>query len=319
MINRRSFTLGLAMVAASGAAAQQGQYPNRPIKIIIPNPAGGPGDVVARAYADKAQRVLGQSFVFDYRPGASTTLGTIAVVNAEPDGYTILGFPSSGHAITLLRKDVPYNLERDLKPIAGLGSIPMALVVKGDSPIKTVSDLTAAIKVKDLNYGSGGPGTLGHLSANQFLGVIQGKATHVPFRGNPDVIQAIMSGNIDFFFASFADAVAAADKIRVLALTSSERSPDLPQVPTMAEAGLKDFTPNLWYAFMAPAKTPDAVIAKLQEAFFQAAKDPELVSRLRVFGVNVKPLDPQGLAAMMREETARWSRIIAENQITMSN
>jgi tripartite-type tricarboxylate transporter receptor subunit TctC len=319
MIDRRSFALGLGAMSASTALAQSNSYPSQSIKIIIPNPPGGPGDVVSRAYADRAQRHLGQTFVFDYRPGASTTIGTNAVVNSEADGYTILGFPSSGLAVTLLRKDVPYNLERDLKPIVGLGSIPMALMVKADSPYKTVADLAAAIKAKDLSYGSGGPGTLAHLSTISFLGVIGGKATHVPFRGNPDVIAAMLAGQLDFFFGAFVDVVAAGDKARVLAITSAERSPDLPNVPTTAEAGMPGFTPSLWYAFMAPAKTPDHIVARLRDAFFEAAKDPELISKLRVFGVNVKPLDPSGLAAMMKEETARWSKVIEQNNLALNN
>lgn len=323
MVSRRSFMISIAGIAAlsagtAGVGAQQGTFPSKTIKMIIPNPPGGPGDVVARAYAERAQRLLEQSIVFDYRAGASTTIGTQAVVNSEPDGYTILGLPSSGLAITLLRKTVPYSIMRDLKPVIGLGSIPLALVVNANSPIKSVADLVSTLKARDLVYGSGGPGTLAHLTTASFLGEVQGKATHVPFRGNPDVMLAIYAGQVDFFFAAVADAVAASGKVRILATTSAERIADQPEIPTMIESGFKEFTPSLWYAIMVPAATPDAVVARLHDAFAAVATDPELISRLKVFGVNVKPLNPAGLSAKIKEEAARWSRVIEQNNLAVT-
>jgi tripartite-type tricarboxylate transporter receptor subunit TctC len=287
--------------------------------VIIPNPPGGPGDVVARAFSDRASQTLGQPLVFEYRPGASTTIGTQSVAKAEPDGYTILGFPSSGLAVTLLRKDVPYNLERDLKPVLGLGSIPMALAVRADSPFKTLDDLANAIRKGDLSYGTAGPGTLAHLSTAQFLNEVKGKATHVPYRGNPDVMVGVMGGQIDFFFASVGDAAAVADKVRILAVTANERVPDLPDVPTMSELGIPNFNPKLWYALMVPSRTPDAIVARLYSAFAEAGKDPTVAKRLSTFGVVVELLDSQGVSAMMKEEAARWRRVIELNNITVGN
>jgi tripartite-type tricarboxylate transporter receptor subunit TctC len=308
----------IASAAGLPHASAQGDYPSRPIKIIIPNSPGNPGDVVARAFAEKAAQTLGQPLVFEYRAGASTTIGTQSVARAEPDGYTILGFPSSGLTVTLLRK-VSYSLENDLKPVIGLGSIPLALVVRVDSQFKTFDDLAAAVRKGEPTYGTSGPGTIAHLSTAQFLNKVNGRGVHVPFRGNPDIMVGLMGGQIDFFFASVGDASAAADKVRVLAVTATERVPDLPDVPTMSELGIANFSPKLWYALMVPSRTPDAIVARLSGAFTEAGKDPTLVKHLSAFGMVVEPLDSQVVSAMMKEEAARWRSVIELNKITLGN
>ena len=322
MIRRRvlalAMTAALAVSASLPGASAEEQYPSRIIRLVIPNPSGGPGDVVARFFAEKASQSLGQQIVFDYRPGASTTLGTQTVVKAEPDGYTILGFPSSGLTTSLLRKDMPYNLESDLRPVIGMGSIPMALVVRADSPFKTFDDLARATREGDLTYGTAGPGTLAHLSTAQFLNEVKGKATHVPFRGNPEVINAVMGGHIDFFFGS-ANAVLGGQSVRVLAVTAHERLPELPDVPTTSELGLSNFNPKLWYAIMVPSQTPDAIVTRLYDAFAEAGKDPAVVEQLSSAGVLVELQDPPGVSAMMKEEAVRWKKVIEVNNITVGD
>jgi tripartite-type tricarboxylate transporter receptor subunit TctC len=324
MINRRMLTCALAlmMISAGSVAATsvRAEYPTRVIKIVIPNPPGGPGDVIARAFADRATKTLGQPLVFEYKAGASTTIGTQAVAKAEPDGYTILGFPSSGLAVSLLRDDMPYNIESDLKPVIGMGSIPMALVVRADSQIKSINDLTTALRKGDLRYGTAGLGTLAHLSTVALLNELKGTATHVPFRGNPEVMQAVMGGHIDFFFASVGDAaaVAGANTVRVLGVTAAERVPELPDVPTMNQLGFPTFNPKLWYAIMAPGKTPDEIVTRLFSAFAEAAKDPTVQKQLSVLGFTVEVRDTKGVSEMMKEEAARWSKVIADNNIKPS-
>jgi tripartite-type tricarboxylate transporter receptor subunit TctC len=323
MVNRRKLTFVLVLFTAvavnipSGSA--QVAYPTKFIKVIIPNPPGGPGDVIARAFGDSAARSIGQPFVFEYRAGASTIVGTQAVVRADPDGYTILGFPSSGLAVSVLRKDLPYNLETDLKPVIGIGSIPMALVVRADSKFKSIEDLSNAAKTGDIIYASAGVGTLGHLTGTRFLNELKGTGTHVPFRGNPDALQEVMGGRIDFFFASIADAAQAAstNRIRVLGVTANERVSDLPDTPTMGELGFANFTPKLWYAFLAPGKTPDDLVMRLYSAFAEAAKDPTVQKRLSTVGFTVEIRNPQDLATMMREEATRWKKVIEYNNITL--
>jgi len=298
-----------------GAAEET--YPSHFIKVVIPNTPGGPGDVIARAFCDSAARSLGQSFVFEYRAGATTTIGTSSVAKADPDGYTILGFPSSGLVVSVLRKDLPYSLDQDFKPIIGIGSIPLALVVRADSKFKSVADLAAAIKKGGINYGSAGAGTVAHFTAAWLLSELKGSATHVPYRGNPEAMRGIMGGDIDFFFSSIGDAVALAstDRIRIIGVTADQRVPEFPDVPTMSELGLPDFKPKLWYAFLAPSRTPEPLIARLYSAFAEAAKDPLLQKRLGMLGFVVEVRDPEGIAKMMKEEANRWRQVMELNGI----
>lgn len=325
MINRRKLLLALScLVAVDGKrdmALAQATYPERYVKLIVPNPPGGPGDVVARVFADEAAQFLGQSFVFDYRPGATTTIGTQTAARAEPDGYTILAFPSSGLAITVLRKKLPYNLEKDFKPILGVGSIPLVLVVRSESKFKSYAELAKGIKGGDVTYGSGGVGTIAHLSAARLIAELKGKATHVPYRGNADTLQAVIAGQIDFFFASAGEAAnfAKAGGIRPLGVTTRERLPELPGVPTMIELGLADFTPRLWFGFLAPSHTPDDRVKKLYNAFAEAGKDPVLQKRLGALGFHVELNDGAALEAMMKQEAEKWQSVVAYNKITVSN
>jgi tripartite-type tricarboxylate transporter receptor subunit TctC len=303
---------------STSSIAQSEDYPTQVIKVIVPNPPGGPGDVIARIFSEKATNAVGRPFIFEYRPGASTTIGVQAAAIAEPDGHTILAFPSSGLGITLLRKKIPYNLETDFKPIIGLGNVPLALIVRSNLQFKSFADFEASLQKGNLFYGSGGVGTIAHLSSALLVSKLKGSATHVPFRGNPEVVQAIMGGNCDFTFASVADAAAAAGspQLQVLAVTSDKRFPGMPDVPTMIESGHPEINAKLWYAFLAPAKVPNARILKLYNAFAEAAKDAALQKHLATLGFMVDILDGEGLSQSVREEATRWKRVIEENHIT---
>ena len=323
-MNRRTFYLALASVLgasalAMGASAEE--FPSKPVKVIIPNPPAGPGDIIARAFAERATKILGQTLVFEYKPGATTTLGTNMVVRSKPDGYTILGFPSSGLTATLLEKNVPYKLREDLRPIIGLGSVPLALVVRSSLNVRTLNDFTALARKGGLNYGSAGTGTLGHLSAAALLNEIGATATHVPYRGNPDVMMAVAGGQVDFFFGSVADATTAESggEITVLAVTSDRRAKMLENVPTMAELGHPDFNPKLWYAFLAPKQTPTDRVMRLYAAFAEAGKDPSTPNQLDKLGFSVEIRGPGELSKMMDDETTRWKHVIEKNKITLGN
>jgi tripartite-type tricarboxylate transporter receptor subunit TctC len=272
--------------------ARADEYPSQLIKVIIPNPPGGPGDVITRVFADKAASSVGKQFVFEYRAGASTTIGAQAVNTAAPDGYTILGFPSSGLAVTLLRRKLPYNLDTDFQPIIGLGNVPLALIVRANLGFKSVSDFEVALKKGGLFYGSGGLGTIGHLTGALMASRVKGSATHIPYKGNPDVLQGMMGGNCDFTFSSVADAAAQVGStlLQVLAVTSDKRFPGLPDVPTMAESGYPEIDAKLWYAFLAPAKVPANRIRKLYEGFATVAKDPAVQAQLANLGFSSRPL-----------------------------
>lgn len=325
MLNRRHLVQGLAAFLSAGvelapASAEDG-YPERAIKVVIPNTPGGPGDVIARAFSDVAAQSLGKPFVFEYRAGGTTIVGSLSVAKSEPDGYTILGFPSAGLAVSVLRKDMPYSLEHDFRPVIGIGTIPLALVVRADSRFKSFADLAAAIKKGDITYGSAGAGTIAHLTAAWLLSELNGSATHIPYRGNPEVMRGIMGGDIDFFFSSIGDAVplAGANRIRVIGVTANQRISEFSDAPMMSELGLPHFNSKLWYAFLAPSRTTDAVVARLYSAFAQAAKDPSLQKRLSTLGFVVELRDPEGVTKMMKDEASRWKRVIELNKITLGD
>jgi tripartite-type tricarboxylate transporter receptor subunit TctC len=306
-------------VCPMGAYAQD--YPNQPIKLIIPNPPGGPGDIIARAFTEKAAQTLGKPFVFEYRSGASTTIGTASAAKAEPDGYTILGLPSSGVGAAAIKKQLRYNLETDFSPIAGIGTVPLVLVVRSGLNTKTMADFTAAVRTGKLTFGTAGVGTIGHFTALLLMNEVEGKATHVPFKGNPEVTQALLGGHVDFSILSVADAApyVASKDVTLVATTADRRLSDLPNTPTMTEVGLPHVDAKLWYAFLAPSKTPADRITRLYNAFAEAGKGLGAEKQLQSLGFNVEMRNPDELAKMIKQELARWKKVIELNNIPLEN
>jgi len=321
--NSRAFIVATCLIASSAclvpACAQD--YPNQPIKVMIPNPPGGPGDIIARAFTEKATRTLGKPFVFDYRSGGSTTIGTAAAAKAEPDGYTILGLPSSGVGAAAIKKQLRYNLENDFSPIAGIGSVPLVLVVRAGLNINDMPQFSNAIKSGKLMFGTAGVGTIAHLTSLLLMNEIKGSATHVPFRGNPETLQAVLGGHVDFSILSVADAAAYAEskEMRLLATTADRRISDLPNVPTMTEVGLPNVNAKLWYAFLAPRNTPADRIARLYKVLAEAGEGLGTEKQLQNLGFNVEMRNPEELAAMIKQEIARWKKVIEVNNIPLEN
>ncbi len=324
MRKERAALLAIACLMSSavsliGAHAQD--YPTQPIKVIIPNPPGGPGDIIARAFSDKAASFLGKPLVMEYRAGASTTIGTASAAKAEPDGHTILGLPSSGTGAAAIKKHLSYSLETDFAPIAGIGTVPLVLVVRSGLNIKSMPDFTAALRSGKLTFGTAGVGTIGHLSALFLMNEVEGKATHVPFKGNPEVTQALLGGHVDFSILSVADAApyAGSKDVVLIATTADRRLVDLPNIPTMTEVGLPQVNSKLWYAFLAPSKTPADRIARLYNAFAGAGKALGSEKQLQILGFNVEMRDPTALATMIKGEIARWKKVIEVNNIPLEN
>jgi tripartite-type tricarboxylate transporter receptor subunit TctC len=324
MKNSRAFVVAIASLIVSGACLMPAcaqDYPNQPIKVIIPNPPGGPGDIIARAFTEKATPMVGKPFVFDYRSGGSTTIGTAAAAKAEPDGYTILGLPSAGVGAAAIKKQLRYNLETDFSPIAGIGSVPLILVVRAGLNINDLPQFLAAVQTGKLLFGTAGVGTIGHLTSLLLMNEIKGSATHVPFRGNPETLQAVIGGHVDFSILSVADAAAYADskEVKLLATTADRRLTDLPNVPTMTEVGLPNVNSKLWYAFLAPRNTPPDRIMRLYNAFAEAGKGLGAEKQLQNLGFNVEMRNPDELAAMIKQEFVRWKKVIEFNNIPLEN
>ena len=311
--------LGASVMGLGHAAASEPlQCPGGVIKLVIPNPAGGVGDLIGRLLSDKASADLGQPIIIENRAGGTTAIGTDVVAKAKPDGCTILSVTASGVVVTLLREKLPYDLWRDFTPILGTGSFPMVLAVPAASKFNSFADLAAAAKSKEgITYASGGNGSLAHLAAVRLIKELGGTGNHIPFRGNSDATQALLGNQVQLFFPSTAEALplVKAGKIRLLGVTSDERVPSLPDVPTMKELRFADFNPRLWYAFLAPASTPPGVVAKLRDAFAKATKDPGVKERLSALGFTTETKDPATVSAFMKNEAARWGKVIKENNI----
>jgi tripartite-type tricarboxylate transporter receptor subunit TctC len=222
----------------------------------------------------------------------------------------------------VLQEKLPYNLERDFAPIISVGSFPMVLAVPVASKLNSFADLVAAARSKDgITYASGGAGTLAHLSSVRLINELKGIGNHVPYRGNSDAIQALLGNQVQLFFPSTAEALplAKSGKIRLLGVTSEERVPTLPDVPTMKELGFAEFNPRLWYAFLAPANTPPNIVSGLNDAFAKAAMDPSVRERLTALGFTMEIKDPAAVSAFMKSEAARWGKVIKDNNIQSAN
>ena len=314
-MNRR-LLLGSVLGAPIGAlafpAASRAQsWPTRPVRMIVPYPPGGATDVIARIYADHMGGTLGQPVVIENRPGASGNIGIDAVAKAN-DGHTIGAGTVSNFSINqYLYKSVPYDIEKDLRPIALGWEFPnIAVVAPNKVPAKTLPEFITWAREKKggITYGSTGVGTTTHLSSAMFFNRLGIEATHVPYRGAAQIQPALLSGDIDFAIDGVASyqALVEAGQIRALAVTSAERWPTMPQVPTMEEGGMKDFVVTVWGGFVAPASMPDAAVEKLNAALKATVEDA--TQRERFARVGAKPIwtTAADAAARAARERPMW-------------
>ena len=285
--------LGAALVALTSAASAQ-TWPARPITTIVPLSPGNAIDVVARAVLDQVSKQLGQPIIVENRVGAGGTIGANAVAKAEPDGYTILVHSSSFSASNAIYANLPYDTVRDFAPVIALGNQPTVLVTAPSKGFKTLNDLVSAAKANPgkLNFASAGVGAASHLAAERFRLAAKFEAQHVPFRGPNEALTDVMTGRVDFYFLPLAPALPLLQegKLVALAVSTPQRSPALPDVPTTVEAGLKDSSYIFWTAMFAPAKTPRDVIEKLHAETRKALETPVVRERLAKIAVEPFPM-----------------------------
>nr|ART38531.1 G340 [uncultured bacterium] len=292
------------------------QWPDHPVRIIVPYPAGGSTDVLARFLAEHLKDIFGQPFIIENRPGAGGNLGIAAVTGSAPDGYTI-GAATIGHfAINpFLYARMPYDAERDMIPASLTWELPNVFVVASDHvPAKTVAEFLSWAKQKGrVNFGSPGVGTSPHLSGVMFANRTGIEATHVPFRGAAQTIPAMLAGDVNFAIDNLASYISQIEsgKMRALAVTSAQRWLTLPNVPTMAEAGIKDFVVTSWAAFVVPAATPRPVIDALSRAMRKIAADEALQKRFLVAGARCIASTPEEAIAFASKERAMWKDVVA--------
>jgi len=317
--SRRAFLTSAAaagVLVATGARGDDNHWPDRPVRIIVPYPAGGSTDVLTRILAERLKDIFGQSFVVENRGGAGGNIGIAAVTGSPPDGYTI-GAATIGHfAINqFLYSKMPYDPEHDMIPASLTWELPNVFVVASDHvPAKTLSEfLTWAKQAGRTNFGSPGVGTSPHLSGVMFTKRTGIDSVHVPFRGAAQTIPAMLAGDVTFAIDNLASYVPViqSGKMRALAVTSAQRWPTLPDVPTMAEAGISDFVVTSWAAYVLPAATPRPIIDKISAAQRQIAGEKDVQDRFLVAGARVLSSTPEGAIAFAAKERAMWKDVVA--------
>lgn len=306
----------IAFVAASQAPASGQQYPNRPIRLIVPFSPGGTTDILARTLGQALGDNLGQSIVADNRAGASGNLGTALATKAEPDGYTLLLGVISPLAInvTLFGAKLPYDPLKDLAPISLITKVPQVISMNPQVPAKDLKELIALAKAQPnkLNYGTAGAGTSNHLVAELIKAAADIQMQHVPFKGAGPASIAVMAGEVQMMVSAPPAVIShfKSGRLRALAVSSPKRSPALPDVPTIAESGLPGFEATAWYSLMAPAGTPAPIIKKVHQALVKAMQTPAVRDRLLAQGAVPQSSTPEELRAFMRAEIPKWAKAI---------
>jgi tripartite-type tricarboxylate transporter receptor subunit TctC len=308
----RALFICLALVAAPSAHADD--YPTRTIKLIVPTGAGGITDILARLVGKHISEQFGQPVIIDNRTGAGGTIGTRAVAQAEPDGYTLLMVFPSHAANPALYAKLPYDSEKDFAPISMVTKVSEILLVPNTSPAKSVKELVELARKEPLNYASVGVGSLAHLSMELFLSTAGVKITHVPYRSVPQAQQAVMTGEVAAFFDTPITALpqVKAGTMRALGISTAKRLAVAPEIPTIAEAGLAGYEVVGWNGVLAPANTPRPIIDKLNKVIVDALKTPEMEKLLAEQGLEGVGNSPEEFAAVMHADIEKWKRVTRE-------
>ena len=295
-------------------------FPTKPIRIVVPFPPGGPADVLARTVGDRIAAALGQPVVVDNRPGAGGNIGMELVAKAAPDGHTLALAPAGNLTVNpSLYRNVPYDVGRDFAPVTVIAAVPNVLVVNPQVPAKDLAELIAYAKANPgkLNYSSPGPGSGAHLAGELLKSSAGIDIVHVPYSGIAPAVTAVIAGDVQLMFAGAPSALpqVAGGKLRALAVASPKRIASAPALPTLSEAGLPGFDVTSWYSIVAPAATPPAVVERLQKEIARALTSPDVKAKLTGIGAEPIANTPEEFAAMMRVETAKWSKIVKDANI----
>ncbi len=307
--------------AAAQPPSQLAGFPSRPVRIIVCLPPGGGVDTVTRIVADGLQRRLGQAVVVENKGGQAGNLGAEAVWNAEPDGYTLLASPPAPITTNaLLYKSLPFD-PASFSPVAVMTTVPNTLTVRANFPARDVGEFIAYARANPgkVSYASQSSGTTSHLTAVMFELAAGAHLLHVPYRGTAPAINDLIGGHVDAFFNELATSMEmqTAGKVRVLAVTTAQRVPELPDVPTMQEAGLAGFISDTWNAISAPPKTPAPIVARLNTAIDEVLHTPEVQAHLRQLHLQAVGGPPEQMAAMVKADVERWSAVIRAAKVTL--
>lgn len=303
------------LLAAAAPAVQAQDYPNRPIRMVIAFPPGGPTDFVGRLVGDKVKDILGQSIIIENKAGANGALGADAVAKSAPDGYTLFLTTLGAVAITPhMRTDLPYDVLRDFAPVTLVVRNTTVVVVRKDSPANSIKDLVAMAKAKpgEIPFASTGVGSTTHLALELLQTAAGVKFVHVPYRGAAPALTDLLGGQVQGFSGDVPVLMPqlTAGTIKALGAASGERNPKLPNVPTLAEQGFPDTSSDNWYGLLAPAQTPPAIIAKLNDAFAKAINDPVVKQKLIESGAVPVADKPDQFGKFLKEELERWGKVV---------
>ncbi len=306
--------LALLLSFSASLATSQTPFPSKPIRVVIGFPAGGPLDQHARLLSERLQQVLGQPIVIDYKSGAGGTVGAQDVMKAAPDGYTLMLANTGVMVINpALYSKLPYGTLKDFAPVARTAMQPLALLVNPDVPVKSLKDFVnyARARPGQINYGSAGNGGISHLVPEMFKTATGLFMVHIPYRGSAPAFTDLMAGQVQFMAESIPQAANyhKQGKVRALAVTSKERNPALPDIPTVMESGVPNFEVVGFYGFLAPKGTPPEVLAKLSDAFRQVLNTPEVRNKMVAQGADPAFLDHDAFTRFLNAELPRWAAV----------
>lgn len=317
---RRHFVISTAAMAAlgpiSGAFGQSSSqsWPQRPVKVVVAFAPGGNSDSIARIACQRLSDVFGQTFVIENRPGAGGALAAEMVARSPADGYTLFSAATPQIAITPALQKVPYDPIKDFTPISNVGSNPFVLSVNAKLPIESVADFIAYVRARpgQVTFGSGGVGTLNHLSMTLFAKLASIDITHVPYKGGGPAMADLVAGHIQAMFANLSDALgqAGAGTIRLLAVSTDKRARQIPDVPTVIEHGFPTFKTTTWNGLVAPAGTPKEIVARIAVEVARASKEPKYIERLAHIGVDAIGDTPEAFAATIAADVAFWGEAV---------
>jgi len=304
----------MGFVALGAHAAATEHYPVRPVRVVVPQSAGGSTDLVARAVGQRMADALGQPMVVDNRPGAGSINGTDIVAKATPDGYTLLVVAASFTITPNIRKKVPYDVVRDFTPISQLATLPHIVVVHPSLSVKSIKELIALAKAKpgELNFASSGIGTSTHMATELFMYLTGTKMVNIPYKGGAPGMTALLGGQVQLYFAAISTAIphVKSGRIRALAVSTKKRSVALPQYPTLQEAGVPGYEHASWVGMLAPDQTPKAVITQLNREAEKAAQREDVKKLLLRSGVETVGSSPEEFQLVIKTEVVKWARVV---------
>ena len=313
------YLLMVAMVSAMPVLATAQPWPSRPVRLIVPFAPGGTTDLVARVVGGKLAEVIGQSVVVDNRAGGGTIIGTEALARSPADGYTVMLATPDFTVNPSLRPRLPYDALKDFTPIGLIGTYPMVMVVNADQKFRSVADLIvrARAEPRQINFASAGNGSMPHLCGALFNSLAGIELTHIPYKGNGPALVDLLAGRVSVLFTGGPTVAphVKSGKLTMLGVSTAQRHPSLPDIPTLSESGVAGYDVTAWFGFIAPAGIPKEIVARLNADIARTLQDPEVREKLSSLGAELGVGSPEAFSALIRDEIGKWARVVRDADI----